>query len=251
MTKPDIRIDDSNTITSYKSATHLVMLPCHAIYKGSGNGKSFKHWYMEEFQKEGNDNIAWMKQIETCLDILTNNKDAIVIISGGKTKKVGNISESFSYLNLIMQNKSYYEEKYLDLEGLIDRIYLEEYARDSLDNMLYSLYRFKEICGRFPDQTTIVGYEFKRDRFVEYHAKAVGYNDPSKVKYVGIDPCPDYPRESPEFKKFYSDLQVAEWEHAVKHFQIDPLANDPDGVLVAKKRKRNPYNTRAPYHIIM
>ena len=40
--------------------------------------------------------------------------------------------------------------------------YAEEFARDSYENVLFSIARFKELTGHPPRNVTVVGYEFKR-----------------------------------------------------------------------------------------
>lgn len=234
----------SQAVQKFLPATHLIILPCHAIYKGCGSGTEFSHWYMEEFQKEGNDHLSWIKQIETCIKLLNNDIDnSIVVISGGKTKKVGNISESFSYLNLVLQNKADFLSKYQNQDELIDKIYLEEYARDSFENVFFSRERFQQITNRIPDNVTVVGYNFKRTRFVDYHLKTIGFE--GEVDYIGIDPTPPYPLDSEDYRSFFEDLHHNEYEKALKLFKSDPTGQT--GILLEKKMKRNPYNTFAPY----
>lgn len=245
---------DTVNYADYSTIRNLVMLPCHAIYKGKGTGENFDDWNLEEFQKEGNDNLAWIKQIQQCVNLIDN--ETIVIISGGKTKRYGNISESFSYLNLILQNwdkficsgdaKDEYEVK---KEQMANLIFLEEYAKDSFENLLYSICRFKEITKKFPQKVTIVGYKFKETRFVKNHSEALNLSKRNiGLEYIGIDPEPTiYAKDSPEYRKFFTDLDKFEYNRAVLLFATDPLGiKEP---LIGKKRTRNPYNTVAPYAV--
>lgn len=61
---------------------------------------------------------------------------------------------------------------------------------DSYQNLLFSIARFREFTGRFPHKITIVGYDFKRQRFTELHRKALRW-PPHKFEYVGLDPDHD------------------------------------------------------------
>ena len=63
---------------------------------------------------------------------------------------------------------------------------VEEFARDSYENLLFSVYRFREVTGRFPAKITVVGYEYKRQRFVDVHRVAMRI-PASMFEYVGID----------------------------------------------------------------
>jgi hypothetical protein len=40
----------------------------------------------------------------------------------------------------------------------------ETFARDSFENLLFSIARFREITGAYPKQITVVGYDFKKQR---------------------------------------------------------------------------------------
>lgn len=220
--------------------SHILVIPCHSIYKGRGTGRSPDDWYLAPFQYEGNDHLAWLEQLRRGISLLKSDPKACLIISGGKTKKVGSISESFSYLNVVLQNRRDFLE---DQEDLLDRIFLEEYARDLYENVAYSLKRFEQICGTQPQELTIIGYEFKRKRFMEYHVPACF---DKRAQYIGIDPRPDYSEGLAQWEAFYDQLAKNEYEHALRYFEKDPTGESID-VLVRKKEGRNPYNTVAPY----
>lgn len=58
---------------------------------------------------------------------------------------------------------------------MLERVYSEEFARDSYENLLFSLCRFHEITGRYPDKITVIGFGFKEKRFTDLHRKAVRF----------------------------------------------------------------------------
>ena len=58
---------------------------------------------------------------------------------------------------------------------------------DSLQNLLFSIARFKEYTGRYPDRISVVGYEFKKLRFENLHRAAIRWPE-NKFSYYGIDP---------------------------------------------------------------
>ena len=62
----------------------------------------------------------------------------------------------------------------------------ESYALDSYQNLLFSIARFHEFTGHFPRNITVVGYEFKRKRFVDLHRAAIRW-PLHQFQYVGVD----------------------------------------------------------------
>lgn len=73
------------------------------------------------------------------------------------------------------------------------RMTTENFALDSFQNLLFSIARFREYTGQYPDRITVVGYGMKKPRFEDLHAKALRW--PTKgstaagklFHYVGID----------------------------------------------------------------
>eukprot|EP01037_Dinobryon_pediforme_P037403 gene37403-44865_t len=59
--------------------------------------------------------------------------------------------------------------------GKTSNVYLEEYARDSFENLLFSICRFREVVGTYPKSISVVGFDFKGKRFSEHHRKAIGF----------------------------------------------------------------------------
>ncbi len=58
---------------------------------------------------------------------------------------------------------------------------------DSYQNLLFSIARFREYTGQFPDKITVVGYDFKRPRFEELHRTALRWPK-YRFDYIGVDP---------------------------------------------------------------
>lgn len=52
---------------------------------------------------------------------------------------------------------------------------LQEHARDSFENVLFSLCRFFELTGHYPAKITAVSYTLKQARFEQLHRAAVRY----------------------------------------------------------------------------
>mmetsp|Transcript_24576 Transcript_24576/g.55941 ORF Transcript_24576/g.55941 Transcript_24576/m.55941 type:complete len:176 (-) Transcript_24576:782-1309(-) len=109
-----------------------------------------------------------------------------------------------------------------------------EQARDSFENLLFSLCRFREIAGGYPERLTVVSFGFKRWRFEELHRSAVRY--PRKAfDFEGIDP----PGLSPS-------VLAGERAHSARPFTHDPYGCLEQG-LRAKRRARNPFRRSISY----
>ncbi|KAG7883312.1 hypothetical protein KL925_000706 [Ogataea polymorpha] len=214
--------------------TTLILLPCHSVFtaaqtsnpsqtqlepQNNGPGSSQCDWILAPFQYEANDHLSFVEHIHKAIELLNANSNARLVISGGFTKDGVSISESDSYLQVGR------------LRGLIteqnkDRIYLDEYARDSYENLLLSIALFRKQTGNFPERTQIVGFEFKRYRFLELHAKVLKLKH---VEYFGIGP--NYPDAAtlqiPEHewqtrrKCYFDELHSSEKKFATDLFEKD------------------------------
>lgn len=202
----------------------MVIIPCHGIWKGgTTKGEDRDEWVLAPFQIEGKDHLSMKEHILTSLKLLSDN--TVIVISGGKTKKEINDSEANSYYKLL--------KEYSDAEVL-----LEEYARDSFENVIFLICRFYQEYQTYPKKITVVGFEFKRDRFLKHHFKeALGYDN---VEYIGNAPKPET-----NVEEYFQDLHQSEYRHAVRWFEQDWYGiRDP---LVTKKLSRNPFNLQHPY----
>lgn len=113
----------------------------------------------------------------------------------------------------------------------------EEFARDSYENLLFSIARFKEYTSSYPEKITVVGLEFKAHRFKNLHAASLRF-PLSKFEYVGIDP--------PELKD--NPPALGEDQNAGIPFTADPYGCSND-ILVSKRRQRNPFRRTHPYSL--
>ena len=187
----------------------LIVVCCHAIWVGEPETDAFglenleDGWLIESFQN--GETSTFIKHIQAGLDILRNNESAILVFSGGATKpNRTKLTEAGTYGQFVLQNEP------PDFHNISDRIFTEDFATDSFQNILFSLLgypRFVHECynhrpGLFagtataqldipfsPQQLIVIGHEFKKARFEELHLPALRYpTDPSRFMYIGIDP---------------------------------------------------------------
>ncbi|CEG70160.1 hypothetical protein RMATCC62417_06107 [Rhizopus microsporus] len=215
------------------SQQHAVIVAGHAIYIGPHDLDQLgidANWILEPFQKGGQVK-TFVDHIKRGIDILKKDDNAVLIFSGGETRaSAGPRSESFSYwkiAQILIQD----EPDHLNLRN---RMITEEFAKDSHENLLFSICRFSEMTGNYPTKVTMIGFEFKRDRFEKIHRLAIGY--PAKqFEYIGIDP----PEGDPEGRK------KGEYENSYHPFESDLYGCH--GSLKQKKMNRNPFRRRHPY----
>ncbi|CAG8658891.1 2180_t:CDS:2, partial [Acaulospora colombiana] len=139
-------------------------------------------WILEEFQKGGEHVKVFLDHIRKGVELVLDNKDALLVFSGGQTRlSAGPRSEAQSYWE-VAQSLEISPKNNLSFVSMTT----EEYARDSYENLLFSICRFHEYTGHYPISITVVGFQFKRKRFVELHRAAIKF-PMKRFNYVGID----------------------------------------------------------------
>jgi len=106
-----------------------------------------------------------------------------------------------------------------------DRAFTEEHSRDSLENVVFSLCRFYELTGKYPERLTIVSYDFKEQRFLEAHRAALGWPE-ERIRFVGTPAL--------------NEEMVAGEEHTRMLFERDPYGCT--GELKEKRLARDPWS---------
>ncbi|GAB1314053.1 hypothetical protein MFIFM68171_04263 [Madurella fahalii] len=212
---------------------NLIVVCGHAIWLGGAkNGWDEAEWLIEGYKR--GETPTFIEHIKAGVKALSDDDSAVLVFSGGPTRKETDISEARSYYNLAIAN-SYF--------GLLpkggtspDRILLEERALDSYHNILYSLILFWRQHAVWPARLTIVSHGFKRNRLVDGHCAAIGF-PADRVDFVGINPpginaAGLESEESGEKTEAMRGVQLA----------IGQWAEDPHGVgeaLAKKRRMRN------------
>ncbi|KAJ1665413.1 hypothetical protein IW140_003382 [Coemansia sp. RSA 1813] len=205
--------------------TDLIIVPGHGIYTNEGPPLDESNWHLLQMQR--GEVGAFMAHIGKAVEMVKEQDSALLMFSGGKTRlTAGMFSEAQGYWTAADRMGWLAKDVYR-------RVFTEEYARDSYENVLFSIARFREITGHYPDRITVVGFEFKKDRFLDLHRKALRYPK-IRFNYVGINPPGDSTK-----------LLQAERENAYKLFEKDLYGCK--GRLAEKKRERNPFMTAHGY----
>jgi hypothetical protein len=215
---------------------HAVIVAGHAVLNFDNLYKAHRSdqgWYLLSYQKNQGYPEIIASHIKKGIELLQDDKESksLLLFSGGQTRHdVGPTSEALSYFVLAHYNKWFPNQQ------LTNRVFLEEYAKDSYENLLFSICRFKEVAGRYPEKITVIGFDFKSHRFKAIHRKAISF-PVDHFDYIGLRPG----HSSFDHQK----AQIGEAD-AVRDFERD-VYGCTDVDIVAKKRKRNPFHRTPPY----
>jgi len=166
----------------YARRTRLVLVPGHSVFTGADfrAGADEHSWLLETYQR--GQLATLVRHIREGVRIAAADNGALLLFSGGQTRPAaGPRSEAQSYW-AVADAAGWWGHRKVRARSLT-----ETFARDSFENVAFSLCRFRQLTGRFPENVTVVGFEFKRRRFEQLHRAAVGF-PAERFTYVGIDP---------------------------------------------------------------
>jgi hypothetical protein len=206
---------------------NLVLVAGHAILRDVSRVEADEGSYLLDFQK--GEPKRYIGHIERGVEETAADPEALLIFSGGPTRiEAGPRTESLSYW-LVAEHYGWFGR-----ETVRERAYLEDFARDSFENMLFGICRFREITGALPEMVTMVSWEFKRERFAALHREAIGWPR-EKFRYVGAnDPAA-------------IEQALRAEERAREKYLADPYSLGEE--FRAKKQERNPFRRQNGYAI--
>ncbi len=126
--------------------SHPLILCSHCVYDQGGIYSDYPE-----------DKDVFEKQLRQSVQAMEDGHHDILIISGGYTKTEIEKSEARGMLDWAID---------LNLKISPNQILLEEFARDSFENVLFSICRFHEYYDYFPQSLTVCSWESKRTRFM-------------------------------------------------------------------------------------
>ncbi len=206
-------------------ARNLILVAGHAIVRDFANLASDDSWFLLDFQK--GEPPKYLGHIETAVRLAAADPGALLIFSGGPTRlEAGPRTEALSYW-LAADHLNWFGHPDVRL-----RAQLEDFARDSFENLLFGICRFRELTGYAPDHVSMVSWEFKRERFQDLHREAIGWPR-EKFTYVGAN-NPDAIEQA-----------LASEMNARQKYLADPYSNGEE--FRRKKAARNPFRRRHGY----
>ncbi|KAI5075639.1 hypothetical protein GOP47_0009715 [Adiantum capillus-veneris] len=215
----------------YRKLQNLVMVAGHAVFTSTGCDKVDMEgsWFLESYQKHPGQALTFINHIRAGVESAASDAKALLLFSGGETRKdAGPRSEAQSYWSVAESSNWFGSKQEVRWKALT-----EEHARDSFENLLFSVCRFKELTGKYPWNITVVSYDFKENRFANLHRLALKF-PASRFFYKGT---PASPTAAAAAAKGEASVQV--------QFQEDPYGCV--GSLHTKRAARDPFVRTIPY----
>ncbi|KAI9068313.1 hypothetical protein FKP32DRAFT_1587715 [Trametes sanguinea] len=217
---------------------HLIMVPGHAIWKGTSLEARFdeEQWVLEPYQRGGGRVAAFIQHIIAGAELARQDEHSLLIFSGGQTRDSSTTTEAESYMrlahisDLLPTAASSPSTSHSSHPRL--RATTENFALDSYQNLLFSVARFHEYTGRYPARITVIGYEMKRRRFTELHRAALRWPE-TRFEYIGIDADGDAEAQGGK------SAQQGELQNGYLPYTQDMYGCH--GTLLEKRRSRNPF----------
>lgn len=224
ISKQDVRRGNS----PFSELQNLVMVAGHSVFVGNdfSDFENTKSWYLYDYQKGQLPSI--IEHIQLGVEIASQDPTSMLLFSGGQTRGVGPLSEAGSYTRVARAANWFGHDR------VAHRSFTEEYSRDSLENVLFSLCRFRELTGHYPNKMTVVSFPFKEKRFKNLHREALGFPK-ERFVFVGDTFWTNHPNEqAPRGEESTASL-----------FAKDPFACSSP--LLDKKLGRDPFFVSLSY----
>ncbi|MBM3788505.1 MAG: hypothetical protein FJW30_29570 [Acidobacteria bacterium] len=203
---------------------NLVVVAGHAICKEPRDPLNESNWVLLDFQK--NEVHCYVEHVEAGVRTAAADPSALLVFSGGYSRaEAGPRSEAQSYY-WIADHYGWY-----GAPEVRNRAITEEFSRDSYENLLCSICRFREYAGSFPEHVTFVSWELKRARF-DLHRRTMCW-PAARFTYLGPNNPPGYERA----------LSAETRNRAA--YERDPYSASPE--FRAKRDSRNPFRRTAGY----
>eukprot|EP00956_Cyclotella_meneghiniana_P001898 scaffold2066_cov68-Cyclotella_meneghiniana.AAC.5 len=228
-------------------ATHLIVVAGHSVLiSGQVENAAFDEsvWYLLDYQRGKGLPYAIVSHIQAGIRLALEDEKSLLVFSGGETRaQTGPDTEDALDLwngRNVFKDDNNSNSRTTPQSTVRARTITEEYATDSFENLMFSICRFHDITGSYPEKISLVSFTFKQQRFETLHANALQW-PLSRFNYVGVDP--------PLSTGF--DLQQAsdgERQNSLVPFQTDPYGCHTE-ILQKKRRERNPFSRKAPYEL--
>jgi hypothetical protein len=197
---------------------NAIIVAGHAVLLDPSDPLADENWFLLPFQK--GEPAKYIEHTRAGVELAASDESALLVFSGGQTRReAGPRSEAQSYY-WIADHYAWF-----GTPEVRTRATTEEFARDSFENLLFGICRFKELASRYPDYVTFVSWIFKQERF-ELHRTGIRW--PAKrYRYFGVN-NPDA-----------LDQALAAEQATREGYSADPYSGQPE--FDSKRRSRNPF----------
>lgn len=225
---------------SWATLENLVLVAGHGVYIADNpdNPEDDSNWALQDFQR--GEPPFYVEHICRGVRIADQDPRSLLVFSGGQTRyEAGPRSEAQSYWT-IADHFNWWGRT-----SVRSRATTEEFARDSYENLLFGICRFREACGQYPRRVEVVSWAFKEQRF-GLHRRAIRFPD-SRFVFTGVSNPVDL-----EQAKQGEERTVAAFERDPYGVRTHNTERDGDGESIEylgdKRDGRNPFNRKHPYN---
>lgn len=209
------------------ATTELVIVPGHAVCHApdAPDVTADDAWALQPYQRgEGG---CYVAHIAAGVRLAAEAPGRRLVFSGGRTHAAHPaLSEARSYRRVA---EAY---AWWGRPEAAARTLTENFARDSYENLRFSLHCLYDALGERPVRVYVVGWRFKARRFA-LHAAALGW-PLERFHYVGVNDPPA------------AAAARAGEARTLRDFRADP--HGEHGRLAAKRAARNPFGDAPPVH---
>jgi hypothetical protein len=205
---------------------HLVLVAGHAVYlaRDVEHPERDERWLLQPFQQ--GEPPYYIEHIRAGVALAAANERALLVFSGGQTRReAGARSEGQSYWDLA-QHFAWWSH-----ETVPARATVEEFARDSFENLLFGICRFREATGGYPHSVSVVSWAFKAARF-HLHREALRF-PAARFHFHGVNQPADL------------SAALRGEDTTIAAFRKDPYGAGLE--LSAKRARRNPFDREPTY----
>ncbi len=203
---------------------HAVIVAGHAILRCFDDIEADASWMLLDFQK--GEPKHYIRHVQRGVELAAADPEALLIFSGGQSRvEAGPRSEAQSYFAIAELRE------WWSAPEVARRAITEEFARDSFENLLFGICRFREYTGAYPQHVTLVSWGFKEDRF-HLHREAICW------------PRDRFTYDGPNNPDAIEQALRAE-QNAIRNYTADPYSSSE--MYVAKRAERNPFRRQHGY----
>lgn len=218
-----------NQLTQHwEDLSKLILVAGHAVYVGKDQraAASDEAWVLLDFQR--GEPPCYVEHIRSGVELAASQLDSLLVFSGGQTRaEAGRKSEAKSYW-LLADQFGWWQRT-----DVKNRATTEEFARDSFENVLFGIARFRECAGHYPGSIEIISWAFKRERF-DLHRQTVRWpGDHQHYEYHAVNNPSDL------------DGSLKGEAQTLAAFKQDPFGTE--GPVRSKRERRNPFRQTPPY----
>ncbi|KAI9016115.1 hypothetical protein DFJ74DRAFT_679524 [Hyaloraphidium curvatum] len=224
-------------------------------------------WALQSYQNQTDVN-AIVQHIRLGVEIASKDPKSLLVFSGGRTNSAFDRSEGVSYWLAARALGCFRNRTGLGVANIAGvlagsngsillpveyRSIAEEYSRDSYENLLFSICRFRAFTGRYPTNVTVISFRYKKLRFADFHRAAIRFpadrvsffSEPrafsSSGKHRRSIASALYRSQTESLARVRNDSSIP--EHEISHSLMSSL-QDPHGCfppLSTKRKQRDPF----------